>query len=216
MSDILVGVLALLAGLMLCFRGYWTLRLVLSIWGALIGFGLGSGLATWINDDSYLASALGWIIGIALALVFALLAYLYYAVGVILAMGSMGFALGATVTTALGVSWDWVTISVGVVVGLVVALLAIAADVPMMLLVVLSSLAGASVIVAGIMLLTGVLETADFDTATVTENIDGHWLWTLGFVLLAVAGIVSQLSHTRGIASARQGWDGHAAGHRRA
>lgn len=208
MSDILVGLLALFAGLMLCFRGYWTLRLVLSIWGALIGFGLGSALATWINDDSYLASALGWIIGIALALVFAVLAYLYYAIGVVLSLGSMGFALGATVTGALGVSWDWVIIGVGVACGLAVALLAIAADVPMVLLVVLSSMAGATVILAGIMLLTGVLDTADFNSAKVTDDIDGHWWWTAGFVVLAVAGIMSQLSLTRGLATARQGWDG--------
>lgn len=210
MSDILVGTIALLAGLMLCFRGYWTLRLVLSIWGALIGFGLGSALATWINDDSYLATALGWSIGIVLALVFAVLAYLYYAVGVILSLGSMGFALGAAVMGALGVQWDWVIIVVGVVVGVAVAFLAIAADVPMVLLVVLSSFGGATVMIAGIMLLTDVLDTADFESSAVTDNIDGHWFWTLGFVALAVAGILSQLSQTRGMTSARQGWNGSA------
>lgn len=206
MSDIFVGILALVAGLMLCFRGYWTLRLVLSIWGALIGFGLGATIATWINDDSYLASALGWIIGVALALVFALVAYFYYAIGVILSLGSMGFALGAAVTGALGVEWDWVIICVGIVCGLAVALLAIAADVPMVLLVVLSSLSGATVLIAGVMLLTGVLNTEDFDKAAVTNNIDGHWFWTVGFVALAVVGIVSQLSHARGLASARESW----------
>lgn len=210
MSDVFVGILAVLAGLMLCFRGYWTLRLVLGIWGAVIGFGLGATLATWINDDSYLASALGWIIGLVLALMFALLAYLYYAIGVILSLGSMGFVLGAAVTGALGVEWDWVIIGVGVVCGLAVALLAIAADVPMVLLVVLSSLSGATVLIAGVMLLTGVLNTADFDQAAVTENIDGHWYWTLGFAALAVVGILSQLNHVRGLASARQGWDASA------
>lgn len=206
MSDFLVGIVAVLAGLMLCFRGYWTLRLVLSIWGALIGFGLGSAAATWISEDSYLATALGWILGVALALLFAVLAYLYYAVGVILSLGTMGFALGAAATGALGVSWDWVIVGVGVAVGLVVALLAIVVDVPMFLLVVLSSLAGAAVIIAGIMLLTGVLDTADFNSSTVTENIDGHWFWTLGFAALALVGVLSQLTHTRGLATARQGW----------
>lgn len=206
MSDVLVGVVALLAGLVLCFRGYWALRLVLSIWGALIGFGLGSTLATWLDDDSYLATALGWVLGLVLALVFALLAYLYYAVGVVLSLGTMGFALGATVMAALGVEWDWAVIAAGVACGLAVGLLAIAADVPMMLLVVLSSLAGASVAVAGIMLLTSVIDTADFETADVTGNIDGHALWALGFIVLAVAGVLTQLNHARGAVSARQHW----------
>jgi hypothetical protein len=208
MTDILVGIVAVLAGLMLCFRGFWTLRLVLSVWGALVGFGLGSALAAWINDESFLASALGWTVGIVLALIFSVLAYLYYSIAVILSLGSMGFALGATVTAGLGISWDWIIILVGVAVGIAVALLAIAADVPLILLVVLSSFAGATVILLGIMLFAGTLNVADFDSAKATEDIDGHWLWSIGFIALAIAGILSQLTHIKGIISARQGWHG--------
>lgn len=213
MSDIVVGLLAVFAGLMLCFRGYWTLRLVLSIWGGVIGFGLGSALAAWIDDSSYLATALGWIVGLVLALILAALAYLYYAVGVVLSLASVGFALGAAVTAAIGVSWDWVIVLVGVAFGLAVALFAIAVDMPLVLLVLLSSLGGASIIVAGTMLLTGVIETADFDTAAVTDNIEGHWWWTLAFIVLAVVGYGSQVRQMRAIGGSRQGW-GDVAAHR--
>lgn len=206
MTDVLVGVALVLLGLALCLRGYWTLRLILSLWGALIGFGLGASLATWINDDSYLASALGWVIGLALALVFALLAYFYYAVGVILSLGSMGFALGATVTAATGVTWDGLIIAVGMLCGLAVAVLAILADVPMMLLVTLSAIAGASVVVAGGLILTGALDVVDLDSVNATDQLDGHWIWTVMFVVLAVFGVLTQLRLTRGTAGARQAW----------
>lgn len=206
MTDVLVGVVLVLLGLALCLRGYWTLRLVLSLWGALVGFGLGASLAAWINDNSYLASALGWIVGLALALVFALLAYLYYAVGVILSLGSMGFALGATVTAATGVTWDGVIITVGILCGLAVAALAILADVPLMLLVALSAIAGASVVVAGGLILTGALDVEQIDSANVADHLDGHWAWTLMFVVLAVFGVLTQLRLARGSVGARQGW----------
>lgn len=206
MTDIVVGILALGAGLMLCLSGYWTLRLLLSIWGGVVGFGLGSGLATWINDDSYLATALGWIVGFALALIFAALAYLYYVVAVVLSFASIGFALGATVMAAIGVSWDWVLITVGVVCGLVLALLALAADLPLVLLVVLSSLAGAGIVVTGLMLLTNVIDTADFDEAALTDQIDGRWWWSIVFVVVAVFGIVTQLRRAREFAGIRQAW----------
>lgn len=211
MADILVGLVALLIGLMLCFSGYAALRVVLSLWGALIGFSLGSALATWINDDSYLATALGWTVGIVLALLFALLAYLYYAVGVILSLGAMGFALGTAGMAALGVQWDWVLVMIGVVAGVAVAALAIAADVPLLLLVVLSSLAGATVSIGGVMLLLGVLDLADLESSSLTENIDDHWFWALGHLALAVTGILWQLRRSRGVVTARQGWDGAAA-----
>ncbi|MEZ5121190.1 MAG: hypothetical protein R2736_06405 [Solirubrobacterales bacterium] len=45
---------------------------------------------------------------------------------------------------ALDVSWTWVVILVGVVLGALLAFAAIAADLPMVLLIVLSALGGAS------------------------------------------------------------------------
>lgn len=212
MTDIVVGILAVAAGIMLCLAGYWTLRLLLSIWGGVVGFGVGSTLGTWINDDSYLASALGWIVGLALALIFAVLAYLYYAVAIVLSLGTMGFTIGAAVTAAVGVSWDWVIVSIGLVCGLLLALLAIAARIPMLLLVALSSLGGATIAVTGLMLLTGALDTADFDSATVTETIDERWWWSLALIVLAVCGFVAQLRRVHEIDSIRQGWAHTAAG----
>lgn len=207
MTDIVVGILAVAAGLMLCFVGYWTLRLLLSVWGGVVGFGVGSALGTWINDNSYLATALGWIVGFVLALLFAALAYLYYAVAIVVSFGSMGFTLGAAVTAATGVSWDWVIVGIGVVSGLVLALLAIVARLPLMLLILLSSFGGATITVIGFMLLTGALDTADFDTATVTETIDERWWWSLALIAIAAVGFVAQFQRVRAVDSIRQGWD---------
>ena len=38
MSGILLGALAIIAGLIFCFRGYLALRTVIAIWGAFVGF----------------------------------------------------------------------------------------------------------------------------------------------------------------------------------
>lgn len=211
MTDIVVGVLAVAAGLMLCLAGYWTLRLLLGLWGAVVGFGIGSAFGAWINDDSYLASALGWIVGLALALVFAALAYLYYAVAIVLSLGTMGFTLGAAVTAALGVSWDWVIVAIGLACGLLLAGLAIVARLPMLALIALSSLGGATIVVTGLMLLTGTLDTADFDSATVTEAIDERWWWSLALIAIAACGFVAQLRRVQAIDGVRQGWDQAAA-----
>lgn len=206
MTDTVAGLLAVGVGIVLCLAGYWTLRLLLSVWAGVVGFGLGSALGAWIDDDSYLASTLGWIIGLVLALLFAALAYLYYAVAIVVSLGTMGFTLGAAVTAAAGVTWDWVIVTIGLGCGVALGLLAIAARLPMILLVSLSAFAGAAIVVTGLMLLTGVLDTADFDSATVTETIDERWGWSLALVVIAVCGIAAQLRHVRATDRLRKGW----------
>ena len=46
--------------------------------------------------------------------------------------------------------------------------------------------------VAGGMLLTGALETADLTRSYVTERIHDDWWWYLGYAFLVISGILSQ------------------------
>lgn len=193
MHSVVIGILAIIAGAVFCLWGIVAMRIVITIWGAFVGFNLGAGLISAITGDGYLATALGWIIGVAVAILFALLAYLYYVVAVVLAMASIGFALGATLMTALGVSWNWVIILIGVVVGVLLAWAAIALRLPAVLLVVLSALAGSTAIVGGLMLLTDTLTTSEFTDGAVTRTIGDHWWWWALYALFAVVGIVTQL-----------------------
>ncbi len=82
MTDVVLGILAVLAGAVFCFRGLPAMRIVIAFWGAFAGFGLGAALVAAIGGDSYLSTALGWVVGILVAILFAVLAYLYYAVAV--------------------------------------------------------------------------------------------------------------------------------------
>ncbi|WP_235734999.1 DUF4203 domain-containing protein [Nocardioides alcanivorans] len=192
MQDIAFGILAILAGSFFCFRGQMVLRLVIPIWGAFVGFSLGAGLVAGSTGDRFLATVLGWVVGLLFAFVFALFAYLYYAVGVIIAMASIGFALGATLIVASGTDWNWVVVLVGIVVGTLVAVLAIAANLPMLLLILLSAFGGASVAVTGLMLLFGAAESADFDNKAIASQVHDDWWWYLVFVALAITGVVAQ------------------------
>ncbi len=45
MDDILLGLLAVAAGALFCFRGAFAFRIVIPIWGAFVGFGFGAGLS---------------------------------------------------------------------------------------------------------------------------------------------------------------------------
>ncbi len=213
MEDVVVGLLAIVAGVVFCFRGYLTMRVVVPIWGALAGFMFGAGLVSSFGSDGFLRSVLGWIVGVVVAVVFALLAYTYYEVSVLIAMAAIGFALGTTVMVAIGVSWTWLIVLAGLAAGTLLALFAIVADMPMVLLTVLTALAGASAIVFGVMLLTGVVETADFESVIATKAINDDWWWYLIYGALAVAGVVTQMRSLQTLRqSLRDSWT-EAGGH---
>ncbi|MBM7366547.1 TM7S3/TM198-like domain-containing protein [Gordonia hydrophobica] len=192
MPSILIGLLAIVIGALFCFRGVVAMRVVIAIWGAFVGFNLGAGIVSALTGDGYLSTALGWIIGIVGALLFAFIAYLYYAVAVTLAMASIGFALGTALMVALGVTWNWVVILVGVIVGILLAVAAIMLNLPALLLIVFSALGGSTAIVGGVMLLVGTIETSDFTRAAITSTIGDDWWWYLAYVALVIAGIVAQ------------------------
>lgn len=209
MLDVILGVLAVVVGLLLCFRGHGAMRVLLAIWGAFVGFGLGGVLIATLTDQGYLATALGWVAAIVLAAVFAALAYLFFAVAVVLAFTSMGFVLGGTLASVLGASTPWL---VGVLGGLALGALAIATNLPQLFLIVISAFAGASVAITGLMLLLGV---TDRDDLVATEvPVINQPLWFVGQLILAVLGIILQVRHTRQMRRAgtmRQAWSQPAA-----
>jgi hypothetical protein len=192
MNDIIVGLIALLTGAVFCFRGYLAMRLVIPVWGAFAGFMLGAGIVS--GDAGFLGNALGWAVGLGLAIVFFAIAYLYYEVSVVIGMMGIGFVLGTSLMVALGVTWNWVIVLSGVVLAVVLAIVAIAGDLPMVLLTVLTALAGASTIVGGLMLLFGTIDLEDFDIGVTTENVADNWWWFVIYGGLVVGGIIAQFT----------------------
>lgn len=207
MEDVIVGLLAMLIGALFCFRGWLMLRILIPLWGAFAGFLLGAGLVASIGGQSFLRTLLGWVIGAAVALAFGLIAYLYYEVSVIIAMAAIGFSIATTALVAMGVTWSWVTVLIGVLVAVLLAFIAIVGDLPMVILTVLSAMAGASTIVGGAMLVSGVVNLADFTSSATTQRLDDDWWWYAIYAGLVILGIVAQVrSVGRLTASMRQSW----------
>lgn len=192
MVDVVVGLLVILIGGLLCFRGWMLLRTLIPIWGAFAGFFLGAGLVASVTGGGFLATVVGWMVGLGVALVFGLLAYLYYEVSVVLAMAAIGFALATSVLVALGVTWSWAIVIVGVVAAILLAFVAIVGDLPTIILVFLSATAGASTMVGGAMLVLGVVDLADFTSGATTQRLTEDWWWYLVYGVLVIAGIVAQ------------------------
>jgi hypothetical protein len=174
---------------------------VISLWGAFCGFLLGAGLVERLTGTTFLVGVVGWVVGLAVAVIFGLLAYTFFEVSVVLAMAAAGFVLGVDLMIALHVRWSWAVVLVGVLVGVALAVIAVVGRLPMLLLALLTALAGAGTIVAGIMLLTGSLTAADLGSAAVVSRIDGSTGWWVLYGVLTLAGILLQLRLAEGLSA---------------
>jgi hypothetical protein len=192
MADIVVGLFAILAGGLMLFAGQLVLRLILPIWGFFAGFAFGAGIFAELANEHFLGTVLGWVTGFVFALIFAVFAYLYYAVAVVLAMAAFGFAIGAGIVAALGIDWNWVAVLVGLAVGAALGLVSVLGNMPMIVLAVASSIAGAVSVVAGLMLLVGTLNSETLTRSSFADALHGSWVWYATLVVLALLGIVAQ------------------------
>lgn len=192
MADIILGLLAIIAGGAMLVAGQFVLRFVIPIWGFFAGFAFGAGIVADFADEHFLGTVLGWVLGLVFAVIFALLAYFYYYVAIVLAMGAAGFAIGSGIVVAFGISWNWVAVLVGLAVGLVVGLVSVFTNVPMIMLVFIGSIAGAVGVTGGIMLLVGSLNSADFSRGDFSDTVSNSFGWSLLLLVLAIGGILLQ------------------------
>jgi len=210
MNDVLLGLAAIAIGALFTARGYIAMRQIIPLWALFSGFMLGAGLVSSVNDDGFLRSVASWIVGLAVGLVFAAFAYLYFEVSVVLAMGTVGFALGSSVLSALGVRWSWLVVLGGLVAGVLLAIAAIRTNMPALLLIVLTVLGGASVVVFGLMLLFGTVDTRELDDATTTDHLGASGWWYAVYLAIVVAGFVAQARDVSARHSPREQWAGAA------
>jgi hypothetical protein len=206
-DNIVVGVVAVLVGALLCFRGYVTMRLIISLFGAFVGFLLGAGLVAGFTDSGFGQLALSWLVGIVGAVLFGVLAYFSYQLAVIIGMASIGFTIGTSVMAALGVGSQVATVGVGVIAGILLAIIAIATDLPAVILVILTAVAGASVTLSGIMLLVGAVGLDRLSVEGVAAEMGRGWLWYVLYGVLVLLGMLAQFRALGGgRRSMRQQW----------
>ena len=192
MADIILGALAIIAGGAMLVAGQFVLRFMIPIWGFFAGFAFGAGIVAGFADEHFLGTVLGWVLGLVFAVIFAVLAYLYYYVAIVLAMGSAGFAIGSGIIVAFGIDWNWVAVLAGLAVGLVLGLVSVFANVPMIVLVFIGSVAGAVGVTGGLMLLVGSLDSADFSRGDFTDTVSNSFGWSVLLLVLAIGGILIQ------------------------
>jgi len=173
---------------------------VLGLWGAVLGYLTGSAvylaLYQWL-DGSVIGVIPIQVFAIAFALLAAWLSFAFYAIGVLLSMGSVGWGLGlmlAEATSAPG----WLSFALGMVVAAGLVMVGWAMNLPKLLLVVLTAMVGAGAVVNGVLLLLN-QQVLWFDNQAWQAQTGANLAWTAAYIALAASGMVVQMrAHSEG------------------
>ncbi len=197
---LVVGLLALVLGIAFCCSGYRAFRSLIALWGFFAGFLLTVQAIGEYAGTHLLISALELIIALIVGLVLAGLAYSLYVAAVIILSASVGFWIGSGLMMATsGYSNHSVPVVVaGIIFALVMAMLTLTLNLAKLLIVISTSLGGASMIIAGVLLLLGKISLNDaLAWNMLVTIITGSQQWSMLWLVITMVGILVQLSSTQ-------------------
>ncbi len=212
LATIVVALLAALLGLALCFVGYRFFLVMLPIWGFFAGFWLGAMATALILGQGFLATVTGWVVGFVIALVTAVLSYLFYLVGVAIVSGGIGAAFGSGVMTVIGFDPGLVVTLVILISAIVAAGLTLVLNLQKYVVIILTAVAGANALVLSGLLLFGRVTLQSLQTSAnlIRPIIQDSVFWLIVWLVVAVAGIAVQILANRTFTFTRdryvEGW----------
>jgi hypothetical protein len=157
---IVLGVAGIVLGTAVAAYGTRVFYLLLPVWGAVVGFLVGAELVSAVFGDRLFATLLGWIVGIGLGVMLAVVAGLAFRIAVVILALSVGYWVGSGLLVALGLEPGLVTSAGGAIMAAALGILAIYADGPRLLVAALTAWGGAAIGIAGALVLVGAVEPA--------------------------------------------------------
>ena len=193
----ITATIALFFGFAVAFSGYRFFLILLPIFGFFYGFGLGAHSIQALFGQAFLATVTSWVVGFIVALVFAVLSYLFYIFGVALVSGALGYSLGTALVMAFGLDFGFLAWLVGIVVGIVFAVGAIALNIQKWVIVIATGLLGAGIIVGTFLFLFGGLPGSQITQNPVRYVLQTQPFWLFVYFVVAGFGIAAQYATTR-------------------
>lgn len=191
MNETVIGVLAILVGLLACLAGYAVFRVVLPILGFFVGLGLGAQLAAALFGEPYLGSVLSWVIAVLVGLVVATIAFVWWYVSVALTIAGLGYAIGYGAAAGIGTDAT-VAVVAGVAFAVLFALVALLLRVPIFIVILITAFWGASALLGGLLILMGRIHPDQLRNGSIDVVIQGSPLWLGAWVALGIIGVVVQ------------------------
>ena len=194
-----VTMIALLFGTLVTFGGYRLFLFLLPIWGFFFGFTLGAQTIQAIFGEAFLSTATSWVVGLFVALLFAVLSYLFYAIAVGILAGSLGYGIGLAIMGMFSANLTFITLFVALSLALIVIGATFYFNLAKYVIIVATAVGGAGVTIATLVAGVGTVSLLRIMENPMKSLLDDSPLWMLLFFLMAAAGIVMQIQVNRAV-----------------
>jgi len=194
-----LSIIGLMFGAVLAFGGYRFFLLLLPIWGFFFGFGLGAQTIQAIFGSGFLSDITSWIVGFVVALIFAVLSYLFYLFAVALIAGSLGYVLGIGLMMAIGFDMGFITWMVGIIASIALTIGVLVLNIQKWVIVIATGVLGAAVIVGTFLTMFGSLPPQVLVANPVRFVLQTSPFWMIVFLVIAVLGVVVQYQTSRSL-----------------
>lgn len=193
---ICTAILALIIGVLALVAGYRLFLLLLPIWGFFAGFAMGAHATTLIFGTGFLSTVTSWIVGFVAGLVFAVLSYLIYIVGVALLSAAFGYFLGAGIMLLFLDPGILVTL-VGFAAAVVMVFVVLAFNIQKPVLEFITSFGGATAVLTGVLLLFGRIPLDALGGNPVRAVLDDSIFWLIVWLVVGFVGFGIQIASNR-------------------
>jgi hypothetical protein len=193
---ICTAIIALVIGVLALVAGYRLFLLLLPIWGFFAGFAMGAHATTLIFGTGFLSTLTSWIIGLVAGLVFAVLSYLIYIVGVALLSAAFGYFLGAGLML-LFLDPGLIVTLVGLAGAVIMAFVVLGFNIQKPVLEFITSFGGATAVLTGILLLFGRIPFEALGDNPVRVVLDDSIFWLITWLVLGFVGFGIQIASNR-------------------
>ena len=204
--DILLGIFLLMLGLAVAMTGLQLFFYMLPVIGFVSGFYVGSGLVAVVFDDNFLGTLTGWVVGIVVGLLFAVVARYWWYLGVLIASGVVGAILLSGIGSAIGFSSN-LSLSMFAIAGAAIAIIiTILLNLPVYIVIANTAMSGAAIAVSGVLLVLNLIDREDLDSGAAVAAVKASWYWVIAWVVVVVVGVLIQLAMRERVSLPENRW----------
>jgi hypothetical protein len=150
-----------------------------------------------IFGQAFLATVTSWLVGFVVAVIFAVLSYLFYVAAVAIIAGSIGYAIATGILLAIFPDLNFIVWLIGMVAAIALAGVTILFNLQKWVILAATAFLGSGIIVGVFLALFGGLPSAQLVQNPVKYALSNSPFWLIVFIIVGVLGVVAQIGSTR-------------------
>jgi hypothetical protein len=192
-----IVLIALALGTAIAFNGYRWFLTLLPLFGFVFGFGLGAQTMQAVFGQALFATVTSWVVGLFFGVLFAVLSYFFYFIGIAIFAASVGYAAGVSLMQAVGLDLTIITWLVGIIVAAAMVFVVLKFNVQKYVIIIGTALAGTTMILSSLFFPLGLVTFPQLTKLAMWGVLTNAPFWMIIYIVLAGAGIYTQIATTR-------------------